>query len=186
LEHQTHLCIIPIPFQITTYISRVLLLVFIMCLLGVYPHNTNTTVILSLVVLVNPPFYNKQIIGPPPILDDLVDPIEECEVGDSPYRFEGGDAKIVAVVLHEMAAARGEIIELDDEDDEEDDKDKDSLARHKVINLCTLLEKACIRYGDLDSSLELPHHLCRYRAQLQHEHLLNCTQSSLDSYFTVI
>ena len=53
----------------------------------------------------------KQIIGPPPTLDDLVDPIEECEVGDSPYRSEGGDAEIVAEVLHEMAVARGEIIE---------------------------------------------------------------------------
>ena len=31
----------------------------------------------------------------PPTLEDLVDPTEECEAGDSPYRF-GGDAKIVA------------------------------------------------------------------------------------------
>ena len=82
--------------------------------------------------------------------------------------------------LHEMAVTQGEIIDLDEEDDEEDDEDKDFLARHKMINLCTLFEKACIGYGDLDSSLESP------RAQLQCEHLLNCTQSSLDSYFTVI
>jgi hypothetical protein len=60
LEYQTHLRIILIPFQITTYISWVLLHVFAMCLLGAYPHNTNTTVILSLVVLVNCPFYNKK------------------------------------------------------------------------------------------------------------------------------
>ena len=115
----------------------------------------------------------KWIIGPPPTLDDLVDPIEECEIGDSLYRFEGGDAKIVAEFLHEMAVTQSEIIELDDEDDDEDDEDKDFLACHKVINLCTLLKKACIRYGDLDSSLELLHHLCRYRAQLQCKHLLN-------------
>ena len=120
----------------------------------------------------------KRIIGPPPTLEDLVDPIEEREVGDSPYRFEGGDAEIVAEVLHEMAVARGEVIELDDED-------KDFLPRSEVINLCALLEKACIRYGDNDISLELQHHLRRYRGQVQHEHLLNCTQSSLDSYFTV-
>ena len=71
------------------------------------------------------------------------------------------------------------------QEDEVMDEDKDFLARHEVINMCTLLEKAFIRHGDLDSSLELPNHLCRYRAQLQCEHLLNCTQSSLDSYFTV-
>ena len=36
-----------------------------------------------------------------------VDLVEEREIGDSPYRFEGGDAEIVAVVQHEMAVARG-------------------------------------------------------------------------------
>ena len=48
----------------------------------------------------------KRIIGPPPTLEDLVDPIEECEIGDSPYKFEGGDMEIVAEVRHEMAVAR--------------------------------------------------------------------------------
>jgi hypothetical protein len=43
----------PISNYYIQYISRVLLLVFITCLLGAYPHNTNTTVILSLMVLVN-------------------------------------------------------------------------------------------------------------------------------------
>jgi hypothetical protein len=48
-------------YYIYIYISQVLLLVFIMCLLGAYPHNTNTTVIFSLVVLVNSPFYDTLI-----------------------------------------------------------------------------------------------------------------------------
>jgi hypothetical protein len=129
----------------------------------------------------------KQIIGPPPTLEDLVDPIEERETGDSPYRFEGGDAEIVAEVQREMAIARGEIIELNDSDNDsdEDNDDKYHLPCREVINLCALLEKVCINYGDLDSSLELPRHLRSYRAQLQRDDLLNCTQSSLDSYFTV-
>ena len=38
----------------------------------------------------------KQIIGPSPTLEDLVDPIKECKIGESPYRFEGGDAEIGA------------------------------------------------------------------------------------------
>ena len=116
---------------------------------------------------------------------NLFNPIEECEVGDSPYRFEGGDAEIVAEVRHEMAVAQGEIIELDDEDDDEGDDDSDFLPHREVMELCALLEKTCIGYGDLDTSLELPCHLHRYRAQLQHDDLLNCTQSSLDRYFTV-
>jgi hypothetical protein len=120
------------------------------------------------------------------MLEDLVDPIEEHEIGDLPYRFEGGDLEIVAEVWHEMAVARGEIIKLDDSDNDSDDDNNDKyLPRREVINLCALLEKACINYGDLSSSLELPHHLHRYRVQLQCNDLLNCTQSSLDSYFTV-
>jgi len=35
----------------------------------------------------------KRITGPPPTLEDLVNPMKEQEVGDSPYRFEGGDAQ---------------------------------------------------------------------------------------------
>jgi hypothetical protein len=94
--------------------------------------------------------------------------------------------EIVAEVQHEMAVAQSEIIVLNDSDnDSDDDSDDKYLAHQEVINLCALLEKACINYGDLDSSLKLPHHLHKYRVQLQCDDLLNCIQSSLDSYFTV-
>ncbi|KAF8228279.1 hypothetical protein L208DRAFT_1404091, partial [Tricholoma matsutake] len=102
---------------------------------------------------------HRQIIGSPPTLEDLVDPVEECEIGDSLYRFEGGDAEIVAVVQHEMAVARGDVIELEDSDDDAEDD-------VEVIKLCEVLEKACLSYGDADFSLELPHQLCKYRAKL--------------------
>ena len=71
----------------------------------------------------------------PSTLNDLVDLIEECEVGDSPYRFEGGNGEIVAEVLHEMAVTLDEIIDLDLD---LDDEDNDFLACHKVINLLFL------------------------------------------------
>jgi hypothetical protein len=70
--------------------------------------------------------------------------------------------EIVAEVQCEMAVAQGEIIELEDSDDDNDDDNDDKyLAHQEVINLCALLEKACINYGDLDCSLKLPHHLHR-------------------------
>jgi hypothetical protein len=98
--------------------------------------------------------------------------------------FEGGDAKIVAEVRHEMAIAQGEVIELDDSDSEVKGDNEDLLPRREVMKLCEVLEKMCLRYGDLYSSIELPHHLQRYRAQVQQANLLNCTQASLDGYFT--
>jgi hypothetical protein len=127
---------------------------------------------------------HKRIIGPPPTLEDLVNPIEEQEVGDSPYRFEGGDAQIIAKVRHEMAAARGEVIKLNDSDSEDDGPDNSSLSWHEVIELCKMLEKDCIRYGGENFSIELPHQLRKYRAHLLHEDLLSSTQTSLTEYFT--
>jgi hypothetical protein len=50
----------------------------------------------------------------------------------------------VGDVQHEIAVTRGEVIELDDSDCS-DDEDKDSIPRREVINLCTSLERACIR-----------------------------------------
>jgi hypothetical protein len=86
----------------------------------------------------------KRIIGCPPTFEELVNPIEEREVGDSPYRFEGGDAEIVAEVWHEIAVAWGEVIELDDSDLEDEGDDSDDVpSRQELIKLCEKLEKAC-------------------------------------------
>lgn len=62
-----------------------------------------------------PPYNRKRnrIHGRIPTLDELLDPKEEREVGDSPYEFEGGDRAIVGEVQHEMAVASGEAIEVD-------------------------------------------------------------------------
>jgi len=125
----------------------------------------------------------KRIIGCPPTVEDLINPIEEWEIGDLPYRFEGGDAEIVAEVQYEMAVACGEIIELDDSDLEDEDED-DSPSQREVIKLCEMLEKVCFRYGlDESFSLELPCQLCKYRAQLLCEDLLSSTQTPLTNYF---
>ena len=88
--------------------------------------------------------------------------------------------KIVAEVQHEMAVARGDVIELEDSEDDAED-DEDLPTRGEVIKLC---KKVCLDYGDVDFSLELPHQLHRYRAKLLQAALLDSKQTSLDSYFT--
>jgi hypothetical protein len=47
----------------------------------------------------------NHIHGDIPTLEDILDLKEELEIGRSPYLFEGGDADIVAQVLHEQAVA---------------------------------------------------------------------------------
>lgn len=125
----------------------------------------------------------RQIIGKPPTLEDLVDPIEEHKPSDSPYRFEGGDDEIVAKVQHELAVARGKVIEIDDSDSEDKDDKEKPLSQSEVLKLCEGLEKVCLQYGSPDTSFELLHHLHTYRGQLRHEELCNCSQASLDTYF---
>ena len=126
----------------------------------------------------------NRIIGPPPTLEDLVDPVEEREVGDSPYRFEGGDDEIMAEVRREMAIAQGDIIEVDDSDLDSEEDMEDVPSRGEVIKLCEVLEKVCLRYGDADFSLELPRQLRKYRTKLRRDNLLNSTQTSIDNFFT--
>lgn len=126
----------------------------------------------------------RRIIGPPPTLEDLVNPVEEREVGDSPYRFEGGDADIVAEVRREIAIQKGDIIELDADDDSDDDVG-DVVSRGEVLKLCEMLEKSCLRYGNdsTEFSIDLPRQLRRYRAKLRQDDLRNSTQSLLENYF---
>ena len=126
---------------------------------------------------------SRWIIGSLPTLEDLVNLVEEHEIGDSLYRFEGGHAEILAVVQHEMAVARGDVIELEDSEDDAEDEVEDVPTWGEVIKLFKVLEKAHISYGDADFSLELPHQLYTYRAKLQQDALLSSTQTSLNSYF---
>lgn len=54
----------------------------------------------------------------------MLNPVEEEEVGDSDYSFEGGDEAIIAQVTHEEAIKCGEILEIEsDEEDSEQHQD---------------------------------------------------------------
>jgi len=87
---------------------------------------------------------HQRIIGPPPTLEDLVTPVEEREIGDSPYRFEGGDAEIVACgSTWRWQLQEGDVIELEDsEDDGEDDVEDVANSRRSYQALRGGLEKS--------------------------------------------
>ncbi|KIJ26213.1 hypothetical protein M422DRAFT_55619 [Sphaerobolus stellatus SS14] len=65
---------------------------------------------------------HKRIIGTLLTLDEMLNPVEETEIGMSQYRFDGGDAEIVATVQHEMAVQNGETIEIDSDEEEEEEE----------------------------------------------------------------
>ena len=35
-------------------------------------------------------------------MEEMLDPVEEQEIGDSMYRFEGGDAEIITAIQREL------------------------------------------------------------------------------------
>ncbi|KIK80223.1 hypothetical protein PAXRUDRAFT_159208 [Paxillus rubicundulus Ve08.2h10] len=45
----------------------------------------------------------KQIIGTVLTLEEMLNPVDEREVGESTYQFKHGDGEIIAKVNHEMA-----------------------------------------------------------------------------------
>jgi hypothetical protein len=112
----------------------------------------------------------------------LVDPSAEREVGESAYRFEGGDTEIVAEVRHQMAVESGEVIEVDSDSEAEDEGEAD-VGKAEMIRLCQQLEGLCIKYGATDSSLDLSRQLRRFRAYLRQEELKNASQKTLDVFW---
>src|SRR6202040_2963404 len=72
--------------------------------------------------------------------EELVNPIQEKEVGDLAYEFRGGDPEMVAEVLREEAKAQ--VVEISsDSDDEEKEL---TMTTATMLELCRQLEAACL------------------------------------------
>lgn len=61
----------------------------------------------------------RWIIGTAPTLEDLLNPIQECEIGDSQYCFDGSNVEIIAMAL------APEIIEVEDDHADSESKYED-------------------------------------------------------------
>ena len=85
----------------------------------------------------------RWIVGTAPMLEDLLNPIQECEIGDLLYHFEGGDAEIIT------AALAPEVIEVEDDGTDRESKDEDpALSFKKALNVCERFEKLVITHLD--------------------------------------
>jgi len=126
------------------------------------------------------------IFGKLPTIDELLDPAEERDMGESPT-FEGGDKEIADAVRHEVAVSNSEVINVDSDDGDSDDDDDThpSVTRADLINWCQHLEASCMQYGDPQFSLNLSSQLRVFRAKLQQEQPVTMMQTSLDQFFVV-
>ena len=86
----------------------------------------------------------KRIVGTAPTLEDLLNPIQECKIGESPYRFNRGDKEIIA------AALALEIVEVEsDSDGSGESKDEDlPLSYKEALNVCKKFGKLCVAHSD--------------------------------------
>jgi hypothetical protein len=119
-------------------------------------------------------------MGTPLTLEDMLNPIEEKEIGESSYRFKGGDDEIVDRVNYEIAVKHGEIVEI--EDDEDDGDDAPDFTITEVICLCETMERLTLIHGDPESSLRLTEGLRKFRIHLRKAQNENATQTTLDMW----
>ena len=101
-----------------------------------------------------------------PSLQDLVDPPEEKEIRQGPtMELNQSDETIMAKVQHEMAVAKGEVIEVETDDDD-DDMPKPSISRAEPRSMCQFLEHAAKEHADIEEVLVLSHLLHHFCAKL--------------------
>ena len=86
----------------------------------------------------------KWIVGTAPTLEDLLNPIQEHEISESLYHFDGGDKEIITMAL------APEIVEVEsDSDGSGESKDEDlSLSYKEVLDVCEKFGKLCIAHSD--------------------------------------
>ncbi|KAG1764954.1 hypothetical protein EDD22DRAFT_951411 [Suillus occidentalis] len=127
----------------------------------------------------------NRIFGKPPTVKELLDPVEEREVGGHDYKFPGGDKDIVEEVQRQMAIERGDIIEVDSdsEEHEEDEKTTPEYTFTEVIALSQQLEEACLQFGELGASFDLLKWLQAFRACVRREEIRGAKQRTIDSFF---
>jgi hypothetical protein len=127
----------------------------------------------------------RRIIGTAPTLEELLNLIEEREIGDSPYRFEGRDAEIVAQVTWEQAIECGELIEIDDSESKDKGPDLE-MSNREVMKLCEQLEQMCLKYAYHKENRELSAQLHRFRGRLRQEEMWAQKQVSLDHFWPTL
>ncbi|KAG8755972.1 hypothetical protein FRC14_003499 [Serendipita sp. 396] len=125
----------------------------------------------------------RRIFGTPPTHNELLEPEEEREVGESPYVFGAGDADIVAVVQAEMAVARGNIKEIDSDDNDEE-PEVPPPALKEMIEMCRVIEENSLRVC-MEGVLEVTEALRRYRGFLQKLSMQGATQTTLHDFFRI-
>jgi hypothetical protein len=124
----------------------------------------------------------KRVRGTAPTLEDLLNPMEETTIGNSPYSFPGGDDEIIAEAVQ---LTNGEPDPTEDSDDPDNEGEEDSVSVREGLVLCEQLDKLCLRHPDADgvSILVLQQQLRKFRVHLHHLEANSQKQTTLDAFW---
>lgn len=115
----------------------------------------------------------NRIIGTAPTLEELLNPVEEDMIGDSPYMFPGGEAEIVEEVKCQFAESDGGDGAASggngDEHDHEDEEAEELASLDEAFELCQRMEKLVLQYSDVEgvSALDMQRQMRRMRAHVK-------------------
>ncbi|KAI6112648.1 hypothetical protein F5141DRAFT_1063047 [Pisolithus sp. B1] len=102
-------------------------------------------------------------------LEEMLSPVEEKEIGESMYQFEGGEDEIVKQVNHEITIKEGEIEEVESDDEAGDETDtRAEMGLGDMIHLCEQMGK----------------HLQWFRIELWHQEQATLQQTILGQWFS--
>ncbi|KAG9308707.1 hypothetical protein JVU11DRAFT_11665 [Chiua virens] len=125
---------------------------------------------------------SRNRIFDPPTLEDLMDPPEEKEIRQGLMtELNRSDEVIVAKVQHEMAVAKGKVIEVESDNDN-DETPEPLISCVETMLMCLMFEHAVKEHGDIEDMLELPHILYCFHAKLQRKEFFEAKQTTLDRY----
>ncbi|KAK2463802.1 hypothetical protein APHAL10511_004200 [Amanita phalloides] len=110
---------------------------------------------------------------------ELLNPVEEQEIGEEQYQFDGDDG-IVETVRHELAVEQGEIVKVESDEEVEDEPESQGIS--DAITLCEKMEKLSIKFRTPETSLDLLQHLWQFRIELHRLKAQNSTQVTLHGW----
>lgn len=129
-------------------------------------------------------YSRRRIQGQKPTLDEVIEPLAELQLEESPYEFPDGDKDIVAQVLKESEPTEGKgEDEEEDDDDEEEEEPQPSAAQ--AIDMCVALERLATEHSNVRGidALGLQEQLRRLRGHLRFAQQEAKQQVTLHEFF---
>ncbi|KAL7282003.1 hypothetical protein ACG7TL_003470 [Trametes sanguinea] len=120
----------------------------------------------------------RRVRGARPSLEDLLNPVEEVEIGGASCMFPGGDEEIIAAV-------RASVSQKEDKDSDEDSDEEPitEISAREGVAICQQMERLCMQwFGKVEQDLsQLQGQVRRLRGALQREEEKSKRQATLSS-----